>query len=97
MRYKIFETATFTREFQKAIPREIQSDFRRRISSLVEDPYAHGKPLRFAWFRELKAEKFRVYYLIEDETITVVLAGASDKKRQEKTIVRILSEYQRKH
>ncbi len=95
--YRIYETTTFAREFRKTIPLPLQEDFRRRIRSLAVDPYAHGKPLRYAWFRELKAKGFRVYYLIEDTAVTIIIAGASDKKGQNATIARILSEYRRKH
>ncbi|MBS3124485.1 hypothetical protein J4437_07715 [Candidatus Woesearchaeota archaeon] len=40
----------------------------------------------YKWFRELKNDKFRVYYLIYDLQIIVLFVGVSDKKTQQSVI-----------
>jgi len=42
--------------------------------------------LGYKWFRELKNDKFRVYYLIYDLQIIVLFVGVSDKKTQQSVI-----------
>ncbi len=37
-------------------------------------------------FRELKNDKFRVYYLIYDQLVVVLFVGVSDKKNQQAVI-----------
>ena len=85
MNYSIVKTPIFDKKFHKIIPKNLQDDIRRRIQKLADDPYI-GKPLGSMFFRELKADKFRVYYRIREDRIEVILITVSDKKHQEETI-----------
>ena len=53
---------------------------------MQENPYALGKPLGYLWFRELKNDKWRVYYLVYDQLVVVLFVGVSDKKIQQVVI-----------
>ena len=64
---------------------DIQERYKTLFLKLQEDPYAHGRPLGFSWFRELKCLHFRVYYLIQEEQI-VLLLDVSRKKDQRQVI-----------
>jgi putative component of toxin-antitoxin plasmid stabilization module len=86
--YIIVSTATFETDFVKLIPDNKKEDVKRRIKKLSENPYT-GKPLGNIFLREMKLDKFRLYYLIYESKIAVLLIGASDKKTQKKTIKRI--------
>lgn len=50
------------------------------------NPFSIGKSLSYKWFRELKNEGFRVYYLIYEKEIIVLFVGVSDKKSQQRVI-----------
>lgn len=63
---------------------------------LVENPYV-GDPIKVHWFREKKHSKFRVYYLIYEETKAVYIVNISEKKDQQRiinTIWMLLEYYQ---
>ncbi len=78
-------TEGFEKQFNKTIPLSLQSQLWRRINKLKENPYV-GKPLGDKSFRELKAEKFRVYFMVYEEKVLVMMVGVSDKKRQQEVI-----------
>lgn len=65
---------------------DIKERFENQIKKLQENPYALGKPLGYPWFRELKSDKFRVYYLVYDQMVVVLFVGVSDKKSQQTAI-----------
>lgn len=90
--WDIIETKEFEREF-RALPSFVQQRFERQLQKVRENPFALGKPLGYSWFRELKNEKWRVYYLIYDKQIVVLLVGVSDKKTQRKVIDVIQSNF----
>lgn len=82
MSWKIKETEEFEYEFEK-LSSEIKKRFEKQFSKVRENPYGLGKILSYPWFRELKNDKFRVYYLIYDEKIMVLFVRVSDKKDQQ--------------
>ena len=86
--WEVIETKEFEREF-RALPSEIQQRFERQLQKARENPFALGKPLGYSWFRELKNEKWRVYYLVYEKQIVILLVGVSDKKTQRKVITTI--------
>jgi hypothetical protein len=88
--YVLLEAPGFPKAFS-LIPREAREVFIKRIEHLRTDPYAVGKPLGVAWFRELKHKKYRVYYLIYDASCVVLLTDTSEKKDQERIIAIIRS------
>ncbi len=62
---KILRTEKFRRSFKK-LPGNIKKGFDKQIKKL-EDPevnsYGIGDPLGYRWFRELKQDKFRLYFI----------------------------------
>jgi len=91
MAYRVLRTAAFIERFER-FPRDIRGAFEKKIGRLAEDPFAVGKPLRYPYVRELRVKGFRVYYFISHRRVIVLLCDASDKKEQQETIDRIISE-----
>jgi len=85
MLYQLHKTDFFDKKFNKLIPIEKQNDVKRRIEKLKMNPYV-GKPLGSKYFREIKLDKFRVYFKIYEEKILILLLTVSDKKHQQETI-----------
>lgn len=85
MHYSIHATELFWKKFAKLIPANKQDDVRSRIRKLEVNPFV-GKPLGSRTFREMKLDKFRIYYKILEEEIIVLLLSVSDKKSQDGTI-----------
>jgi mRNA-degrading endonuclease RelE of RelBE toxin-antitoxin system len=88
--YKIHATEIFEKKFKKIIPDNKKADTKRRIEKLKLNPYI-GKPLGSNFFRELKLDKFRIYYEIYDEEVVILLISISNKKQQHDTIEYIQS------
>ena len=91
--WELRETAEFEKEYQK-LPLDIRKRFENQFKKLQENPYGIGKPLSYPWFRELKNDKFRAYYLIYDQLIMVLFVGISDKKAQQISINTIKMNFQ---
>lgn len=90
--YSIITTDEFEKEFSK-LDKAIQTRFNKQFARLETEPYSIGKPITGAsWFRELKNLKYRVYYLVYDDQVLVLLAGISYKKDQQSTINNISNE-----
>ncbi len=83
--YKLKKMDKFEKGFNK-LPSDIKFRFEKQFRKLEENPYTIGKPLGQRWFRELKNRAYRVYYLIYDEMVIVLLVGVSNKKNQKKVI-----------
>jgi len=80
----ILRTPSFNQGFNKIIPKNLQGDIERRILKLSVNPH-NGKPLGNSLW-ELKAGKFRIYYIIFESEILVLMVDVSDKKHQQETI-----------
>ena len=85
MPWELRETSEFEHKFEE-LPPDIKERFENQIKKLQENPYALGKTLGYPWFRELKNDKWRVYYLIYDQLVVVLFVGISDKKTQQAAI-----------
>lgn len=83
--WELRETDEFEQKFEK-LPSDIKERFEEQIKKLQENPYGLGKPLGYPWFRELRNDKFRVYYLIYDQWVVVLFVGVSNKKNQQAVI-----------
>lgn len=83
--YKILQTLNFDKIFKKTIPENLKESVKNKIKKLKENPYM-GKPLSYDFFRELKINKFRIYYSIYEDYLIVLVIGVSDKKLQKRTI-----------
>jgi len=80
----ILRTSSFKQRFYKIIPKNLQGDIERRILKLSENP-RNGKPLGDSLW-EIKAGKFRIYYIIFESEVVVLFVDVSDKKNQQDTI-----------
>jgi len=92
----IIRTEKFRKSFKK-LPFEIKKKFDKQIRKLEDigvDPYGMGDPLGYKWFRELKQEKYRVYFYIYENEIIILLLDTSDKKTQ-KEVIQQLKKYLR--
>ena len=83
--WELRETSEFEHKFEE-LPPDIKERFENQIKKLQENPYALGRPLGYPWFRELKNDKWRVYYLIYDQLAVILFVGVSDKKSQQVVI-----------
>ena len=94
MKYQIFRTKTFDKEFEK-LPSFEKREIQNFEIKLSENPFV-GKPLGLVFFREKKLNGRRVYYLIYEKFVIVLMVAISDKKTQQPTIEAIknkLNEY----
>ncbi|MBU1199528.1 MAG: type II toxin-antitoxin system RelE/ParE family toxin [Nanoarchaeota archaeon] len=79
--YLIKETKEFKRNFNK-LPADIKKRFEIQFRRILENPFSTGKPLGYKWFRELKNNIYRAYYLVYEQEVIVLLVTISDKKTQ---------------
>jgi len=84
MKFKVFRSATFEKEFSK-LPKPDKESIQKFERKLVENPYL-GKPLSYVFLREMKLGSRRVYYLVYEDFIIVLMVAISDKKTQQATI-----------
>ncbi|MCH8331608.1 MAG: T9SS type A sorting domain-containing protein [Bacteroidetes bacterium] len=84
MKFKVYRAATFEKEFSK-LPKPDKESIQKFERKLVENPYL-GKPLSYVFLREMKLGSRRVYYLIYEDFIIVLMVAISDKKTQQATI-----------
>ena len=89
MKFSVYRTKTFDKEFDK-LPVAEQREIEKFEKKLVENPFI-GKPLGFVFFREKRLNSRRVYYLIYEELVVVLMVGTSDKRTQQATIDAIKS------
>ena len=85
MNWELKETKEFEKQYD-TVPSEIKWKFEKQFRRVKENPYQLGKPLGYPWFRELKNDAFRVYYLIYDQKVVVLFVGVSSKKSQQMMI-----------
>jgi mRNA-degrading endonuclease RelE of RelBE toxin-antitoxin system len=85
MTWELKETNEFEKQYSK-LPLDIKDRFEEQFKKVRADPYSIGKTLGYKWFRELKNEGYRLYYLIYDEQVVVLFVGTSDKKSQQAVI-----------
>lgn len=87
MRYQIYTTIEFEKDFKKC-DNAIRKQIKKEINQLKTNPYL-GKPLGYNFFREKKIENYRIYYLIFKEQIMIFLIAISNKKEQQQVINKI--------
>ena len=94
--YKIYTTKRFEKEKSK-----LTLDEQRKIDKiflqLKSNPYV-GDQLRYKFFREKRIKEKRIYYLVYDDFLAVLIVAISNKKTQKETIDYIMSffdEYRR--
>ena len=95
MKFKVYRTKTFDKEFDK-LPKSEQERIRRFESSLSERPFS-GQPLGMVFFREKRLNGRRIYFLIYEDFIIILMAAISDKKTQQATIDAIKNNLEKYH
>ena len=88
MDYKVFSTESFKNEKLKLTKSE-QEQIDKMFLQLKENPYV-GDSLRYRFLREKRIKEKRIYYLIYDDLLSVLLVAISDKKAQKETIDEIV-------
>lgn len=91
MKYRIFTTKEFDDNFYK-LDKSDKIRVRKILNQLKENGGSSGKPLKFSYFREKKFEGKRIYYLIYENKMIILAIAISNKKTQQKTINKIISE-----
>lgn len=85
------ETNSFRKKFDKLIPRNLRKEVSKKIKKLQENPY-RSKPLGYKFLREKKIDKWRLYFIIHNQKLSIFFIDLSDKKLQEDTIKKIKEE-----
>lgn len=84
MVYKVFRTDTFKKKYNK-LPKEEQGIIDKFIKeTLAVDP--RGKPLDVHGIMEKKIKGRRIYYIVYDDYLIVLMVAISGKKDQQDTI-----------
>ena len=83
-KYAVYHSARFDQELDK-FDKEFREWLDKLEDQLADNPYA-GDPLGVKWFREKKHKKYRVYFLIYDDLLSVFMVGISRKKDQQEVI-----------
>ena len=88
MPYKVYTTPEFDRLFEE-LPKDDQIEIDKLTKKeLPENPY-QGRALGFKFFREKRIKGKRVYFLIYEDYILVLMVAIGDKKTQKKDISQI--------
>ena len=91
MDYTIYTTDEFDKNFDQLDESE-KIRVRKILNQLKEQGGDVGKPLHFPYFREKKFEDKRLYFLVYKDYMIVLALAISDKKTQQETINKIVSE-----
>ena len=90
--FRIFTTEEFDKDF-KGLDRSEQIKVKKILKQLKEQGDLVGKPLSgLSFFREKKFNGKRLYYLVYKNISIILTIAISDKKAQQITINRILSD-----
>jgi mRNA-degrading endonuclease RelE of RelBE toxin-antitoxin system len=90
MVYEIKETKKFSKLFRK-LPNEVQVIFAKKLEEVKMRPLEIGDKIKvYDWFREIKYQDYRLYYLVYEKQVVVLLVSVSDKKNQQEIIDSIL-------
>lgn len=90
--YEVYAADSFWEDYNK-LSREEQKRVNKIKEQLKINPYA-GKPLGYKFFREKRFDGKRLYYLIYDNYVIVVVVAISNKKTQQSTINAIKSMFE---
>lgn len=84
MKFKVLRADMFKEEFGK-LPGAEQERIRKFEKHLSDNPFV-GKPLGFVFLREKRLNGRRIYYLIYEEFVMVLMVCISNKKGQQAKI-----------
>lgn len=89
--FRVFTTEEFDNDFKKLDESE-KKQVRAIMSQLKEQGDSVGKPLGRNYFREKKFGGKRIYLIVYKQFMVVLAVGISNKKTQQETISKIISE-----
>ncbi len=89
MVYAVYATERFDAEITKLQPDE-QERIRKIFLQIKENPYV-GDQLRYRFFREKRIKEKRMYYLVYDDLMAVIIVAINNKKTQQETIDYIIN------
>ncbi len=88
MSYKIYATPEFDKLFEK-LPKDDQAEIDKLTKEeLPNNPY-QGRALGFKFLREKRIKGKRVYFLIYENYVLVLMVAIGDKKTQDEDINQI--------
>jgi len=90
MTYAVYTTENFEKEIERfsEADREI---IHKIFLQLKENPYV-GDQIRYRFFREKRIKEKRIYYLVYDDLMVVLVVAVGGKKMQQETIEEIIKE-----
>lgn len=91
--YRVKQTHEFAKQARKVLSHKQRKELKTLKESLRHNPH-RGKSLGPHWFKEIKIQEKRVYYVVREDTILFITA--SSKKQQQETIDKtrkLLEEY----
>jgi mRNA-degrading endonuclease RelE of RelBE toxin-antitoxin system len=89
--FRVFTTKEFDNDF-KHLDESDKKRVAKIMNQLKEQGGDVGKPLGRDYFREKKFGEKRLYFLIYKQFMIVLAVGISNKKTQQETINKIISE-----
>lgn len=89
--YKVFSTKTYDDEVEK-LPLDYQQSIQRVEQQLAKNPFV-GKNLSYRFLREKRIREKRIYYLVYEDIVLILLVAVSGKKDQQKTIDHIKNNF----
>lgn len=88
MVYVVYGTETFEKEFDK-LSKDYQHFIKKIFLQLKENPYV-GDSIRYKFFREKRIKEKRIYYIVYDNLLSVLVVAVGGKKVQQDTIDEII-------
>ncbi len=93
--FRVFTTDDFDKDFQR-LDKSEQLRVEKILDQLIEKGSDIGKPLSgLSFFREKKFDGKRLYFLVYEDLLAILVIATSDKKAQQTTINRILLDISR--
>lgn len=89
--FRLFTTREFDENFSSLDESE-KVRVRKILNQLKENGDNLGKPLKIPYFREKRFEGKRLYFLVYEEFMVILAIAIGNKKTQQETIDKIISE-----
>ena len=89
MTYAVYVTETFNTEIKNISGIEKEKIIKIFLQ-LKKNPYV-GDQIKYRFFREKRIKEKRIYYLIYDDLLSVLVVAFGGKKAQQQTINKIIN------